>query len=105
MVTSPNLTLSLENVPVQMAGAAGGALQTAQRIGGAIGTAGLATIFYRELNRTGNTYSVAVSVALLSASGLMMLALLLALAELSRRRHRAEVPTPTPRPEHHLSHL
>ncbi|MEU7906167.1 hypothetical protein [Actinoplanes sp. NPDC049118] len=38
MVTSPNIRLSLENVPVEMAGAAGGALQTAHRIGGAIGT-------------------------------------------------------------------
>ena len=32
-VTSPNLTLTLQNVPLGMAGAAGGALQTAQRIG------------------------------------------------------------------------
>ena len=32
-----------------MAGAAGGALQTAQRIGSAIGTAVLATIFYHVL--------------------------------------------------------
>src|SRR4029450_7213671 len=31
MVTSPNITLTLESVPVSMAGAAGGALQTAQR--------------------------------------------------------------------------
>jgi MFS family permease len=39
MVASPNLTLTLESVPVSMAGAAGGALQTAQRSGAAIGTA------------------------------------------------------------------
>jgi hypothetical protein len=38
MVTSPNVTLTLEAVPVRIAGAAGGALQTAQRIGAAIGT-------------------------------------------------------------------
>ena len=49
MVTSPNITLTLEAVPVRMAGAAGGALQTAQRIGAAIGTALLATVFYRVL--------------------------------------------------------
>ncbi len=105
MVTSPNLTLSLENVPVDMAGAAGGALQTAQRIGGAIGTAVLATIFYRELTRTGHSYPVAVSDALLFASVLMLLALLLAIAELARRRRRPRVPAPTPRPEHHMFHL
>ena len=88
-----------------MAGAAGGALQTAQRIGGAIGTAVLATIFYRELTRTGRAYPVAVSDALLFASGLMLLALLLAIAVLTQRRHRPAVPVPTPRPEHHMSHL
>jgi EmrB/QacA subfamily drug resistance transporter len=88
MVTAPNLTLSLERVPVPMAGAAGGALQTAQRIGGAIGTALLATIFYHELARSGHAYPMAVSLALWCATGLMLLALLLAMAELARRRHR-----------------
>src|SRR4051812_8689657 len=39
MVVSPNTTLTLEAVPRRMAGAAGGALQTAQRIGSALGTA------------------------------------------------------------------
>jgi MFS family permease len=34
LVTSPNVTLTLEAGPVRMAGAAGGALQTATRIGG-----------------------------------------------------------------------
>jgi EmrB/QacA subfamily drug resistance transporter len=53
LVTSPNITLTLQYVPVWMAGAAGGALQTAQRIGAAIGTAALATIFYRALAATG----------------------------------------------------
>jgi EmrB/QacA subfamily drug resistance transporter len=105
MVTSPNITLSLENVPVAMAGAAGGALQTAQRIGGAIGTAVLATIFYHVLIATGRDYATAVSDALLCACGLMLLALLLAIAELTRRRRLRPEPTPTPRPEHHLSHL
>ncbi len=105
MVTSPNLTLSLERVSVEIAGAAGGALQTAQRIGGAIGTALLATIFYRELARTGHAYAAAVSDALLWASGLMTLALLLAIVELTRRRRRPEGPAPAPHPEHHVSHL
>jgi hypothetical protein len=56
MVTSPNMTLTLQHVPVGMAGAAGGAAQTAQRIGAAIGTAALATIFYHVLPRTGHDY-------------------------------------------------
>jgi hypothetical protein len=45
MVISPNTTLTLECVPVRMAGVAGGALQTGQRIGTAIGTAVLASVF------------------------------------------------------------
>ena len=79
-----------------MAGAAGGALQTAQRIGGAIGTAVLAAIFYRELTGTGGDYAAAVSDSLLYASALMVLALLMALAELVRRRaNRQFKVTPT----------
>ena len=88
MVTSPNITLSLQNVPVRMAGAAGGALQTAQRIGSAIGTAVLATIFYRILMSSAHDYPTAVSDALLSASALMLVALLIATADLVRHRLR-----------------
>jgi EmrB/QacA subfamily drug resistance transporter len=98
MVTSPNLTLTLQNVPVRMAGAAGGALQTAQRIGGAIGTALLATIFYQVLRHSGGDYASAVSEALLCAGGFMLLALLLASAELvGRRRPVSNRLEPTPR--------
>jgi EmrB/QacA subfamily drug resistance transporter len=106
MVTSPNVTLTLESVPVRMAGAAGGALQTAQRIGSAIGTALLASVFYRVLTGSGHAYPKAVSDALLCACGLMLLALLLAIAELwHRRHHRRDQPTPTPQPQHHHLHL
>jgi EmrB/QacA subfamily drug resistance transporter len=108
MVTSPNVTLTLASVPVKMAGAAGGALQTAQRIGSAIGTALLASVFYRVLTGSGHDYPAAVSEALLCASGLMLLALLLATAELwHRRTHRREQPTPTPQPQpqHQQLHL
>jgi MFS family permease len=93
MVTSPNMTLTLQHVPVGMAGAAGGAAQTAQRIGAAIGTAALATIFYHVLPRTGHDYPVAVSDTLLAACGVMLLALLMALAVLTRQqRHRPKRP-------------
>jgi hypothetical protein len=71
-----------------MAGAAGGALQTAQRIGGAIGTAVLATIFYRVLTSSAHDYPAAVSDALVSASALMLLALLIAIVDLARHRRR-----------------
>ncbi|MCL8023933.1 MFS transporter [Nocardioides bruguierae] len=38
-VVSPNITLTLQEVPPEMGGAAGGALQTGQRIGASIGAA------------------------------------------------------------------
>jgi hypothetical protein len=63
-------------------------VQTAQRIGAAIGTAVLATIFYHVLLGTGHDFPIAVSDALLAASVFMLLALLMALTELMRRRHR-----------------
>ena len=90
MVTSPNmtLTLTLQNDSVQMAGAAGGAVQTAQRIGAAIGTATLVAIFYHALNPGGSNYSTAVSDTVLSATGFVFLALLIALTELTRQRSR-----------------
>jgi len=105
MVTSPNITLTLESVPVRMAGVAGGALQTAQRIGSAIGTASLAGVFYAVLASTGRNYPAAVSDTLLCASGVMLLALLLAVVELVRRRSRGEQPAPITHPEHHLHHI
>jgi EmrB/QacA subfamily drug resistance transporter len=88
MVTAPNITLALRHVPVRMAGAAGGALQTAQRIGGAIGTAALATIYYHVLSSTAIDYAAAVSDALLIAAGLMLLAMLIAVADLVQHRRR-----------------
>jgi MFS family permease len=104
LVTSPNITLSLENVPVRMAGAAGGALQTAQRIGGAIGAATLVTIFYHVL-ASGRGYSTAISDALIGASGFMLVALLMAAVEVARRLRHGPRPAPQASPEllaHHL---
>jgi MFS family permease len=94
MVTSPNTTLTLESVPAQAAGAAGGALQTAQRIGAALGTALLATVYYHALTSSGRDFPAAVSDALLCAAGLMLLALVIAVAELIERRRRSVSPAP-----------
>ncbi|MEU4246846.1 MFS transporter [Amycolatopsis sp. NPDC026612] len=86
MVISPNTTLTLECVPVRLAGVAGGALQTGQRIGTAIGTAVLASVFGMVI---GHGYPVALTVALSCAAVLTCGALALAIAELRARRHRA----------------
>jgi EmrB/QacA subfamily drug resistance transporter len=98
LVTSPNISLTLQNVPVRMAGAAGGALQTAQRLGSAIGTAVLTVVFYRVLTATGRDYHAAVSDALLCACGVMALGLLVAIVELVRHGARS-VPGTAPGPQ------
>jgi EmrB/QacA subfamily drug resistance transporter len=89
MVISPNTTLTLECVPVRMAGVAGGALQTGQRIGTAIGTAVLASVFGTVLGAS-RDQPLALTVALCCAAGLTCTALALAIAELRARRHRAQ---------------
>ena len=80
-VISPNTTLTLECVPNRIAGVAGGALQTGQRIGTAIGTAVLATVFYAT---TGGGFPAAVSTTLCCAIGFMLVAIVIALYELRR---------------------
>jgi MFS family permease len=49
LTISPNQTLTLSEVPVDRAGSAGGVLQTAQRIGSAIGIAAVGSVFFATL--------------------------------------------------------
>jgi EmrB/QacA subfamily drug resistance transporter len=106
MVTSPNTTLTLAAVPSEMAGAAGGALQTVQRIGSAIGTAVLVSLFYQVLGHTRDDFKAAVFATLLAAAGFMLLALGLAVWDLIRQRAaRAGRPPPVAWPQHHHHHL
>ncbi|WP_235926305.1 MFS transporter [Actinokineospora pegani] len=88
-VISPNTTLTLASVPNRMAGVAGGLLQTAQRIGTAIGTAALSTVFHAVLG-AGGGYPHAVSAALGCAVGFVVLAL--GVAVLDRRRTQPPAP-------------
>ncbi len=80
-VISPNTTMTLRCVPVSMAGSAGGALQTGQRIGSAVGTAALAGIFYAVLAATGTDYPLAVSIAIGGAALAVSVALAIGVAE------------------------
>jgi MFS family permease len=86
MVVSPNTTLTLESVPPGTSGAAGGALQTGQRIGAAIGTALLATVYYHALATSSSDFGSAIRAALLCSAGLMLLALVIAVGDLRRSR-------------------
>jgi hypothetical protein len=76
--------LTLGDVPVRMAGAAGGALQTGQRVGSSVGTALLAGVYYTVLGLPGRTPGSAIFVALLCAVGFVLIALVLAVVELVR---------------------
>ncbi|MEU5692387.1 MFS transporter [Actinosynnema sp. NPDC020468] len=89
-VISPNTTLTLRHVEVTMAGAAGGALQTGQRIGAAVGTAGLSGAYYAILASSNHEYRLAVSLTL----GLAVLSITAALAvSIYELRHRPTCPT------------
>ncbi|MEU1101450.1 MFS transporter [Streptomyces tibetensis] len=90
-VISPNITMTLRDVPVHMAGAAGGALQTGQRLGAAVGTAALPGLYYLVLGSRSDDYRGALFLAM--GAGLVGMAASLALAAYDWRRDRR---TPQP---------
>jgi MFS family permease len=85
-VISPNTTMTLRCVPVSMAGSAGGALQTGQRIGSAVGTAALAGVFYAVLAASGTDYRLAVSTAVGGAALAVTIALGIGIVEWRKGR-------------------
>ncbi|SDR79495.1 drug resistance transporter, EmrB/QacA subfamily [Nocardioides scoriae] len=90
LVIAPNITLALDEVEPARAGAGGGLLQTAQRVGGAIGVAVVLAQFFAVVG-SGGEYAEAVSVSLRTTVGLVVLALLLGLVDLARRVRSDEV--------------
>ena len=64
LVVSPNQTLSLVDVPLEYAGAAGGILQTGERIGTSIGIAAITGLTFRISHSSG--WDVAAQVGLLA---------------------------------------
>ncbi|MEV7797039.1 MFS transporter [Streptomyces sp. NPDC087512] len=101
-VISPNITMTLREVPVRMAGAAGGALQTGQRLGGAVGTAALPGLFYLTLNATREDYREAVALSVGTAVAAMVCALTVAV--LDWRRDRSEPGRRPPRTSRSHTH-
>jgi EmrB/QacA subfamily drug resistance transporter len=94
IVISPNITLTLSQVPVERAGSAGGVLQTGQRLGSAVGIAAVGSIFFNRLANSHGDWQQAIAGALRLCDVLVALALLVALADLRwGARHR------TPREE------
>ncbi|PWW57046.1 EmrB/QacA subfamily drug resistance transporter [Actinokineospora spheciospongiae] len=89
-VISPNTTLTLAEVPNRMAGVAGGLLQTGQRIGTAVGTAVLSTVFHVVLGATGS-FAHAAATALGCAVAFIALALVVAVLDRRRADRRTAV--------------
>jgi EmrB/QacA subfamily drug resistance transporter len=80
-VVSPNFTLTLADVPPRMGGAAGGALQTGQRIGSATGAALMMTV-YQVVLASGAGGGAALRAAMMAALATLTLAYALAVLDL-----------------------
>jgi EmrB/QacA subfamily drug resistance transporter len=93
LVISPNVTLTLAEVDPRRAGSGGGMLQTAQRVGSAIGVAVVLAQFFAALANSGGDYGVALSVSLRTTIVLIVVALLFAVLDLVRRRTQPRSPS------------
>ncbi|MFB7244190.1 MFS transporter [Streptomyces populi] len=89
LTVSPNTTLTLTRVPVNRAGAAGGVLQTGQRIGSAAGIAVVGAVYFAHQAHHGRSVT-AIQLGLLTAVGMSVIALLLAVADLRVRQAHPE---------------
>jgi EmrB/QacA subfamily drug resistance transporter len=97
-VISPNITLTLSQVPVIRAGSAGGVLQTGQRIGAAVGIAAVGSLLFSQLASSRGDWAHATSVALRLCVVVVVLALVVALIDLrtnARARSKQTQPAPS----------
>jgi EmrB/QacA subfamily drug resistance transporter len=83
LVITPNLTITLSEVPVRGGGSASGVLQTAHRIGSAVGIASVTAVFFAGLD--GGEWAVALSRGLRLAAAFVVISLGLALFDLRRQ--------------------
>jgi EmrB/QacA subfamily drug resistance transporter len=86
-VISPNITLTLADVPVERAGTAGGVLQTGQRMGTATGIALVGAVFF--MTAAGGDLQHAAAVALRVTLVTVLVALAASVVDLVRRRRAA----------------
>nr|WP_255669593.1 MFS transporter [Aeromicrobium wangtongii] len=93
LVISPNITLALDEVEPARAGAGGGLLQTAQRVGSAIGVAIVLALFFERVRSTRGDFADALSYSLHVTIGFVLVALLLGIADLARRARDARPTT------------
>jgi predicted MFS family arabinose efflux permease len=94
LVISPNQTLTLSEVPPQQGGAAGGVLQTGQRIGSAAGIAAVGSLFYSRLSSSHGDFTGAVRLGFLVIIAFVVVALLIAIVDLVVDRQRQPARSP-----------
>jgi EmrB/QacA subfamily drug resistance transporter len=94
LVITPNITLTLQDVPVRRAGIAGGVLQTGQRIGSAAGIAFTGSVFYADLRSSHGDWALAFRHGLWVITAFTVAALALGILDvaLSRRSTRRVMP-------------
>ena len=80
-VITPNVTLTLHEVPVRRAGVAGGVLQTGQRIGSAAGIAVTGSVFYAAVRTSHGNWALAFRHGLWVITAFTVATLALALAD------------------------
>jgi EmrB/QacA subfamily drug resistance transporter len=95
-IITPNQALSLQDVDPRMGGAAGGVLQTSQRIGSAIGQSVIGAVFFAALGGTPPTgspaYSTAMATAVVVTLAFVVAALVLGVTDVVVTRRRARRP-------------
>jgi EmrB/QacA subfamily drug resistance transporter len=87
LVISPNVTISLSEVDPRYGGSGGGMLQTAQRVGSAIGVALVLAQFFSNL-ATSHDVAAAFTVGLRTTAAFVVVSLLIGLADLDWLRRR-----------------
>ncbi|MGN6300540.1 MAG: MFS transporter [Angustibacter sp.] len=89
-VISPNLTITVSEVPVRQAGAASGVLQTGQRIGTAAGIALVGSVYFSTLAGSQGDAARALSTALRLTVLLLVLALAAGIVDVVRPARSSE---------------
>ncbi|MBC7630213.1 MAG: MFS transporter [Flavobacterium sp.] len=90
LVITPNITLALSEVEPARAGAGGGLLQTAQRVGSAIGVAIVLALFFERVASSRGDYAAALSYSLHVTISFVLIALAFGLADVVRRARTDE---------------